>query len=81
MANKIGVTAALLIEKAQMVKDTINRIDQQAGADDVLFRKMIKEYFRPDLRAQVQVGMRNDLQKSPDFDALDAAADNRREGA
>jgi hypothetical protein len=57
--SKPGIITALLIEKAQMAKDTINTIDRQSGTDDALFRRLIKEYFRPDLKAEVKVGTRN----------------------
>ena len=58
MANNPGVIAAILIEKSQMVKDTIIRIDREAGADDALFRKLIKAHFRPDLKAEAKVERR-----------------------
>jgi hypothetical protein len=53
-----GIIAATLIEKSQKIKDKISEIDRQAGTDDALFRRLIKEYFRPELRAEVKIQRR-----------------------
>lgn len=39
---------ALVIEKANLVKQHLREFDQEAGTDDALFRKLVLAFFKPD---------------------------------
>ncbi len=52
MSNEAGARRAMLIEKANVIKNKIREIDQLAGSDDKIFRKMILKYFQPEKIAQ-----------------------------
>jgi hypothetical protein len=76
MSAKPSHTVALLIEKTQMVKDKVREIDTLAGQDDALFRKMVKDYFRTDLKAGVVIRPRYTPISNAEYDQQE---DNRRE--
>jgi hypothetical protein len=58
MSTKPSITSAILIEKAQAVKDKIAEIDREASQDDSAFRRLIKEHFRPDLKTEIKMERR-----------------------
>jgi len=43
-----SIVTALLLEKANLVKQKIALIDKEAGDNDKLFRTLILKWFEPD---------------------------------
>lgn len=42
-----SIVTALLLEKANLVKQKIVLIDKESGGDDKLFRTLILDWFKP----------------------------------